>query len=490
MSEKKQIIKDTFQLTSARYLSQGIGFITSIAMRRFLGPFYIGVWSLFRVALDYSSYLLLGISEGVSYKIPFLTGQNNTVEEERVKNNAFNFIFLVSLLTSAALLITALFFRKSYPPEVITGLTVLAFYVILDRACGYYMLLLRTKMNFTVLSKSIIFDAVVNLCLILLLVKNYKIYGLYLSVILLSVLNTLYIHSQAKYRIRLTFKFQGIWELIKTGSPIAVLGFMDWVLISIDRIMIAKMIGITFVGYYSISIMTKGYISQLSGFGTVLYPRLLERYGKSQKIQDIQKFVITPVLINAYLMPLVLGVIYFLIPVLVKAILPKFIPGILATQILLVDMFFRSCYPQSTHFLIALKKQTRSIPIIAAAIALNIAGNYLFIKMGYGICGAALATSLVSFLTFLAMQFYAMKHFAGLPEILLFFREVLIPFFYILAGVLLLEKFINIQNPIVCAGLKITILCAIYLPLFLYINRKTQILSHILNLLLKRQNEK
>ncbi|MBI4707945.1 MAG: oligosaccharide flippase family protein [Candidatus Omnitrophica bacterium] len=483
MHRKKQIIKDTFKLTFARYCSQGIGFFTSIAMRRFLGPFYIGIWSLLKITMDYSTYLLLGVNEGLGYKIPALMGQNKSEEEERIKDAGFSFVFIISLVTSIILLISAFVLRKNYPIEVIIGIIVLSLYILLDRICGFYMLLLRARKNFSMLSKAIIFDAATNLILIFLFVRNFKIYGLYIAVMVLSVLNTVFIHVQAKYKVNFVLNFKGLGNILKVGFPITAMGFLDWILASADRIMIAKMIGVTYVGFYSVSIMTKSYISQLSSFGTVIYPHLIEDFSKKENINDIKKYAIVPPKVNAYTLPLLLGIIFFSAPVLIKLVLPKFSPGILAIQILLIDMFFRACYPQAIHFIVALKKQARILPIMGVAIILSVVGNYLMIKKGYGIYGVAATTSTVSFFSFVAIQTYALKHFARPKEIVLFFVEILAPFVYTMIFVLLLNKIIQIQNLYVGTLIKISILFIISLPLLFYINKKTQVLNLVVGII-------
>ncbi len=490
MSRKKQIIKDTFQLTIARYTSQGLGFFISIAIRKFLGPFYIGIWSLFKVILDYASYLLLGVNEGLCYKIPLLSSKNDTAAEQETKNSVFSFVFFISLLSSLALITTAFILRNTIPLEVFIGLLALSAYLILDRICGYYMLVLRAKKEFSILSKAIVFDAVLNLILVFLLVRKLNIYGLYATVIILCICNTIFIHKYAKYRIDLKFKFKGIGEIMKAGLPIAFSSFLEGILSTIDRIMIGKMIGIVFVGYYSIPIMTKSYIAQLSSFGTVLYPHIIETFGQNENIEEVKKFVLIPPLINAYILPAVLGIIFFTAPLLITVVLPKFIPGILAMQILLIDMYFRSCYPQAFHFLIALKKQARSIPIVVGAIIFTIIGNYVLIKKGYGINGVAITTSIASFLSFLAMQTYAMKHFAKPKEIFKYYLEFLAPFIYAFIVIILVDKFININNLYISVMVKNLVFLAIISPLLFYIEKKTQIISLIINMLKERFHAK
>lgn len=491
MSEtKKSIIKATFELTFARYCSQAIGFFTSIGMRRFLGPFYTGVWSIFKIISDYSSYLSMGVTEGAGYEIPFNLGQDNRVKAERVKDLAFSFIFLSSLAASLILLVSAIVLRHRYPAEVVAGLFILSVYIILDRLCGYYMLLLRARNNFNALSKSIIFDAAINLILVLLLVRNYKIYGLYLAIMVISVLNIIFMHMLVRYKINFSLNFSGLPALIKVGFPITVIGFLDGILVSIDRIMITKMIGVIFVGYYSISIMAKNYIAKLSSFGTVLYPYILKDYGKRQDMEDIKKYAIIPPKVNAYILPLLLGLIFFIAPVLIKLVLPKFIPGILAIQILLIDMFFRSCSPQAAHFLVVIKQYRKIVITMAICIVLSTVGDYILIKKGFGIYGVAWVTSVSSLIYFLLLQIFSLRYFMKLKAITLFILEIIAPFIYSLAIIFLLEFYVKVYSAYAEVIIKSVLFIGAMLPLLVYINRKTNVIHHVLNIYKKRSDEK
>jgi len=446
----------------------------------------MGIWSLLKIVLGYMAYLFLGVDQGVINKLPFYAGEGNKQAGEEVKNAAFSFMMIVSFLTSIVLLVTAVILRHRYQPEVIVGLCVLSVYVVVINPCVFYQMLLRAKHNFSVLSKSIIFEAVINLILILLLVSKFKIYGLYIVLILVALLNMVFMHLLARYKFSFNLNLKRIAELIKVGFPITVVGFLEWGLTSLDRIMIAKMMGLTYVGYYSIPIMARAYVEQLSGFGTILYPRILEAYGKEQKIEDIKKYVIVPPMVNAYVLPLILGLIFLMVPLLVKKILPQFIPGILAMQILLLDMFFRSCCVQASHFLYTLEKQARLVPLVAASIVMNGIGNYVFIKMGYGIYGVAAATSIVTFVYFIVNQSYAMRHFARKHEIFLFLVKMIVPVAYVTAVVIIMGRFLVIDNDYLEFIVRSCLLMVFSLPLLFYINRTTGVISLVMGMLRRK----
>lgn len=482
MDVKETIIKDTAKYSFAQYTAQGIGFVISTSMRAFLGPYYMGIWSILQVIQSYVIYLYLGVTDAATYKIPFYKGNNDKVSEEEVKNTAFSFIFLISLITSFCLIITALILRGKYPIEVIVGLLALAVYIILQRLYAFYIIVLKAYKNFSLLSKSIVFDAIANLILIFLLVSQFKLYGLYITISVLAVLNTLFVHMSAKYNISFKFSLKRLKSLVIFGLPISLNGFLGEILKTLDRIMIAKMMGLTFVGFYSVAILGKNYISGLSaGVGIVTIPHIQEIYSKNEEMHEIKKFVTTPTLIFSYLLPPLLGVAYLISPLFVKTILPQYVPGILALQIMLLDTFFRTCAPQAGQFLITIGKQAKLIPISLAAIIINVFLNYILIKNGFGINGVAAATSFSSFLIFLATLIYAMKHFANMKEIFIFILKIIWPLFYIFCIIIGCSYFIDVANPYLSLAIKIIIVGIASLPLFYSVNKK----SHIFDLFIK-----
>ena len=133
-----------------------------------------------------------------------------------------------------------------------------------------------------------------------------------------------------------------------------------------------------------------------------------------------------------------------------------------------------------------MKKQIRVIPLVVGAIFLNFIGNYTLIKMGYSIYGVAWATSAVTFLSFVALQGYAMKLFTGWKEIFIFVLKIVAPLFYTTVVVLCISKFVIMENVYVELIAKILLLLAASTPLFVYINRKTEVINLLFNVIRKK----
>ncbi len=488
-SLKERIIKDTAKYSIAQYASQGIGFVTAIFLRRFLTPYYMGIWSLLTVVQNYLGYLTLGVNSAAIYRIPFYRGKNDKASEEETRDTAFSFLFLASLFSCLCLVVAVLFLRNKYPPEVIIGLLALAIYIILQRAYSFYVVVLRAYSDFSVLAKSLLFDAVCNLILTVLIIRQFKIYGLYATVSILAVLNTLFVHTLAKRRINFKFNLKRLGGLILYGFPILLNGVLVVILRTIDRIMIGKMLGVTFVGYYSIATMPKSYVHGLSNnFYIVTIPHMQESYGKKENAADIKKFVAIPIEAISYFITPVLGLIYLVSPILVKQLLPNYLPGLFALQILLLDTFFSTCSAQASQFLITLNKQTRLVLISVIAILVNIALNYAFIKNGLGINGVALGGSIASLFIFLATIIYAMGHFFKGKDIIIYIIKIIFPLIYILA-IIYGCLFIRAGNLYVELVLRLTLFCAASLPLFIYADKKTHALRMVFAMIKNKFNK-
>ncbi|MFH0732461.1 MAG: oligosaccharide flippase family protein [Candidatus Omnitrophota bacterium] len=491
-SAKRQVFRDVTSITIATYISNAVEVLIAIVTRRFLGPYLTGIWSLFKVALEYCGYTLLGVSRAAMYKIPFLVGKKDPKAVDEIKNTTFTFMFLTSLAISLPVLVSVFLLRNSVPREFIIGLVALSVYVIFQRVEMFYMLLLKVFKNFSLLSRSMFVVVAANIFLVFTAVRMFKLNGLYAATITLSLVNIIYIYSNTKYKARFLFSLNRTKELVKLGLPLMGIGIVDTILWSTDRIMIAKMIGVTFAGYYSLGIMARTSMDEISAIASVVKPRMLEAYGSRENVQDAKKYIVVPTEVNSCILPVALGMAYFAIPVFVRFVLPKFTPGIIAMQIILLDVFFRALCPQTRAFLVAVNKTRWIIKVVLITIALNIILNYILIRKGHGIEGVAVATAISSFFLFIASLAHTLIHFETPKNAVLFILRMMIPAAYIAACVAGLQATLriaaaetNLGNIIGCAS--ITFLS---IPVLVYINKKRKLIPLLLSSMKQEASER
>ena len=293
----------------------------------------------------------------------------------------------------------------------------------------------------------------------------------------MPIINVIFIRRYKTYGLKFSFDLRGIVDYIKYGFPLCINGILDQILHSIDKIMIASMLGVESLGFYSIALMAEAYGTGVAkNFNIVIQPHFLEDFGKNG-MEKSSKHVIIYSQVTAYFMTILLSLIFICAPIFIKYILPAFSPGVTALRIFLIPIFFFTISPYSNNFIIALEKQKKLIPIAVLSILLNIVLNYLLIKRGYGINGAAFATAISAFISFCITTIYALAHCERKIDIIAFFGKVLFPLIYCISGLILVGLISQPQNTILETMLRAVVFTVYVIPIIFYINKKTGILE-------------
>lgn len=486
---KNQIITDSSKFITSTYVGNITGIITGILIRKFLGPTLMGIWGYLQVIQYYSNYSELGILTAAEREIPFHYGKNDQQQASKIKNNAFAFTTITSLIVFLLLTGYALFVRHSVTKPFFYGLLTIA---ILSAGGQYgllYTVLLRADKNISVLSKAKVLFGLTWLTLIIFLVIPFSIYGLYLAVIILLLISILYFYKNISYKFTFQINYVELKRLIIIGMPIILMYVGILSIKNVDRIFIVNMLSLQHLGYYSIAIMASNYIFTIpSTFSIIMFPRFQESYAIKNDIVDIQNFVDTPTRILAYFIAIFIGFAFLVLPPLVIIVLPKYIQGITALKILLLGTFFISLTHMSNQFLITLNKQRNLVPLVFLVVVVGCFLDYSFIKWGYGINGVAFATGIAYFLYYFVSLGYAMLHYASKKTFFKFVVGNLFPICCVSSFLFVIDIIFPLRENSTLFLIRLTLIklfvfLILCLPLLWHVNRSTQILNRIFRLL-------
>ena len=478
MSRARKMIKDSTGYAVCTVASQVIGIFTSIAMRRFLTPEMMGIWATFLLVLNYALFTDMGVFSAIEVKIPYFRGKNENDEMQNMRNTAFTFAIALSVAMATVSIAASFLLSSKMQSDIILGIRIFALIIAATLFYNLYVSILRGDKNFSLISKVTVFNSIAMLLFVCSLTYLFKLKGIYLATLLATSASWLYIRSKTDYKLKLCFNPNLIKSLSKIGLPMLIGGIVYTVLLSIDRIMIVKMLGPAFLGYYSIAMLALTYVYTFPNLlAIVISPNMQEDFGKNDSRERILEYVKQPSIILAYMFPLVLAAAYYAIPLLVEYVLPKYIPGIASMKMLLIGCFFISLVPLAQNFIIAINKQIVLIPITAAAVFTGLVLNYAMIKMGYGITGVALSTSIAYFVCFVIMYFYVLSHCEKFFMILLSFVTICAPFLYALIIVFALEHFVKCDNITRRTIIHAPVFLIAYSPVLWYANKKTMFLS-------------
>ena len=487
MSErKKNILRDVAVYSISKYISQFLGFFIAVLIRNFLGPSYMGMWSLMRVVFSFAAYSEFGVMQAADFKIPLYNGRGDKDKAEEVQDVVFSFLIVTSTLVSFLILVASLVLKERMPKEVFMGFLLFPVLFLSQRLYAYYVTLLRANKRFIILSKVGLLDSIINLILVILLVSRFKLYGLYAVSILLPLIDICYMWYAARLKLRFKIVRDKISECIKYGFPIFLSSISMLMFYSVDSIMIAKMIGLVSLGYYSIAIMVKTYANEFAkSFEIVISPYLMEDYGKTDDISKVGHSIVKYTEIISCMIACVLGFLYLVFPVFVYYVMPKFQEGISPMKWALLCTFFMVSLGQVRHLLIMKERQVTVMKMSIAVIALNIVINYAAIKSGFGITGVAASSSIAAFLFFLGLSIVALKYIDRLTLFHFLTRVLVLPLCLLLA-ILALEHFVIYGILVVELAVKVFFFLLASLFVGFYINRRTNIVTIVLRIIMNK----
>ncbi|MFC1570478.1 oligosaccharide flippase family protein [Candidatus Omnitrophota bacterium] len=447
LKERKNILKDTSRYTISSFIVQAIGIVTAIIVRRGLGPALMGVWELLKVILQYSLYSDLGISAVAYRDIPYQLGKDNKEEATKIKNVCFTYTIGVSILISLGLIVWSFCCAGRYPIQMTIGIRIVGLILILTSVYNFYITMLRAHKNFIILSRVIVINALLMLGGAFYFIPRMNIYGMFLTVCLASILCTGYIYISTKYRIKLFFEAKEFMYMLKTGVPMLLSGMGFVFLLSIDKVMIAKFLGFEAVGLYTIAAMAIMTIFTIpKSFGIVFFPSMQEHYGRTDDIQELRSYLVHPLWSIVTIMPLFIGVSYYLIPVIVRAVLPKYVPGIEAFKVLMWGApFLCASYPSSIFF-ITINKQMRLAKLSFFIIIASLGIIYLFIQKGAWISGVALGMSISYLIYFLVLTVDSLKNVMAWGKIAKTVLIVVLTCVYYLICIVVVDKTVSNGN--------------------------------------------
>jgi O-antigen/teichoic acid export membrane protein len=397
--ENQTAFFQVFILSAANYLSEFFFFIRGFFLARILGPETFGLWAQMKLVLTVSRHGSLGANDAMVREVPYLNGKGLHKPADDVKEAAAAINLALSTIAAILIALIICLLSDHLRQNVRAVWLILAFIFPMHQMVLFVKAMFRAEKRFGQLSIVILSVAFVtsifgSISAFYFTLRGFLIvFGLcHVLVLLAVVLSKIPLHLPA-YWIALSF------SLIKTGLPIMVSRFTQTLLYNVDQIAIWLFLSKSDLGLYSIQtyIFTIVMLVPIV-VSTVLYPRIMEAFGKAGDPEKLAGYLIQPTLVMGWLSSLALGVIFIWLHLPFKWLLPEYVLSISPGRVLLLASFFRviSNMPMTIH--ISLRKEKRLIGIILISVALCAVIDFIMIKIGYGLTGVAFGTTLGLFL--------------------------------------------------------------------------------------------
>jgi O-antigen/teichoic acid export membrane protein len=219
-----------------------------------------------------------------------------------------------------------------------------------------------------------------------------------------------------------------IGALLRNSLPLFALVLILMGLHTVDSVMTLKLLGTEALGMYTLAVSGGNVVYGLANStGVVVYPRMQESYGRERDVGVLIRYVEAPTQLLAIGLPLISGVLFFAIPVIITAFVPKFIPGIPSFQVLVVGVAFYGLEGMPKLCLLSLGK-TRHLMLWAVLTTATCIGAMML--MPRGLWGVALGATLGHLMAFIGMSTHVMAAVVGARRTLAFLVGAIVPIIY------------------------------------------------------------
>lgn len=444
MSDKAQTIKNIFFYSSSAYFSQGITLVSGIFIAKVLGPERFGEWNILLLILSYGAYLDLGVISAVGRDLPFYLGNGDTQKSYLIDGAARYVTFFSSIIASIILISFSFLYNDS--SNLIFGIRIMAFVLILQQVYTYHRIILRSYEKFGELSLQQFLFSLSSAILAVFLVVYGGYKGRLLALILAHCLIIIFALYRNPWR-KVNFpKYELVLSLIKIGFPILITGLIITLLNTVDRLIANTFLDKMQVGFMGLSLMLVSVISLIpAAVSQVLLPRINFKFGIAQKDTSVLKsLILTPPIILSNLLPILIGTLFLILPYVVKTFLPEYIPATLSARIVVLGIYFYGILGSTDNFLITTGRLKIYALFGIIALFFNISIDFIFIKYGYGINGIAFGGTVLTYFLYSSLLIgYAANHFfVFLNEFASYFIKLWLPFVYMLFVLIFVDYFL------------------------------------------------
>lgn len=365
-----------------------------------ISPEQLGLWNILSLLLIYGITLTFGVLNGMNREIPFQIGKGNINKANYIADQAFTFLLTtLALLTIIILLTLIIEFNHILQDNFIQGINQNIFFwstilLLFWQIYTYFQMRLKSFLQFTINNIQQTIFALLLPTIALPMTYVWGFNGLIIGHSVTVIAICLFLAWKIQPKIQ-SFQFSIINKLFKTGFPIMIAGFLHNILTSIDRWIVFSRIGITELGVYSIATISFSTVSTLIlTISQLFYPRIVRHYGQTNNVHSLKKLVQQQILLSLLMSLPIILFLYLVIPYFVREVMPEYIQGVQAAQIVLFGIIFYAVASGIGNFLNTISQQNTYLITQIIAIVVNYSLCELLIKLGYGLEGAALGTVL------------------------------------------------------------------------------------------------
>lgn len=321
------------RFASAETLSNLLRLFAGLMVVRMIDPSYYGEFTGFGIYLGYILIGQGGIIQGLSRELPYEMGKNNDIYAQQLASSVFCLTIIISFLSSLAYLFFSIYFfieKNNINALICSGYVVISGLELLNRL--FLPTLYRTNNEFKSLGNQNILVNSANI-LTVFLVYFFSIYGLIIKSVLIALFEFYLKFKNKPFKLSYRFEFIHMKVLIKTGLPMFIASQSVQLWLTFINNFVYSVGGALNFGLFGLSNIIQNTLGIIPrSMSQVVFPQMTKSLSQGTPIDIVLKSNIKPMLFQFIIMLFICVLGFYLLPIVIPIVLPKYIDGIKAAQ--------------------------------------------------------------------------------------------------------------------------------------------------------------
>lgn len=407
---KLTLVLDAAKLWGGAIAEQVFAFGRGIILPRALGPGLYGILSSLGMILQYGVYLQLGLTSAAGREIPAALAAGDRARADAIARSVYSFTLLASSLAALGLAAFALITWGRYRAEVSWGLIAFAFLLVTARYNNFFETIFQARRQFnssfafTALRAAVTFGCVVGL------LYARRLYGVYIGLVASGILFLFIGSLWTKTWAAPWPDWKVIRGLLKVALPFVGISALGFVLQSFDRLVVISFFPVRAVGQYMLAttIVTFIYFIPMN-IGQAMAPRIYALARDPASHGQFEEYLGKPSLLITYAVAGIGGLAVLCLIPFIRYVMPAYAPTVSVVAALLVGITCQGGAQGAGYILIALGR-FRSIALAQViSLAVGLLAAAAAIRLGAGLLGVAISSSLALMVYACALQIMAAR---------------------------------------------------------------------------------
>jgi O-antigen/teichoic acid export membrane protein len=490
---ERTFVRDSSLFSLALVLGGFCRLIRSFITAKLLGPEVFGTWRFINIFVDYLSLASLGTQPAMQRTIPFLRGKGDIKKLEAVFKTAFATNFFSSIWYCLVVFTWSFFVEETSDARALAAFSVVIFLLAwMNYTNGFFMATglysLRTRLETLHAVSTLLF----SVGLLYFWGLYGAIVGLGISAILIGIISVRELWQHSAFKI----DWQILFNLIVTGLPVMGNGLLETAMNTADKILIAALLSRQELGIYGVGGIGVAIMATIpSGLGQMLFVKFAEMDGQNKTKEYTADIIDKSTFVISSLSAPIICVAIACFPIAVVFLLPQYVQGILAGEVLLAGTFFLGVSLPITNWYVSTGRYVPVLLIRGLVVAAQFIAVYVAIINHPRLEFIALCV-LCAFAIFSTAIMTVSSGFFGKPFLIGFISAAKnqVPFLSILTAIWIqyyvypVDAYVLSLPLFTSCILGLVVSLAVSLPFVIRSNRNTQIVGLILNGFLGKRN--